>query len=364
MLLFFLVQRRFYLRTIAWDFIAFGFILLWAYGLILGFLSGNKLSYIVANNAGMVLYFVYYLLLQFRIPKEKIYKLAIYAGVSIGCITVLLFIFSFTNIPANFLFFLGEFTGGSSTGQRRIYFVSQISLFPALALYMSAFIASRYQKLEYFDVRNLKQNIRVFFAFMFFTMCVMFFTASKGFMLGYLFILFTLPFALFFRGFYHGYINKKIIFFLVLLVILVVLLLSFGYFNIITATFDNKDEANIRRYEQLFYLLQDLTIWGKGLGAVIPGYSRNLDKPYGFELSYLSLIHKFGIFGIVAVLLYLVIIFKAIANVIIGYNVRYAITAIGCMCYLLPSIGNPLLFAPQAVVLNCLALYLLRKEKS
>jgi hypothetical protein len=139
--------------------------------------------------------------------------------------------------------------------------------------------------------------------------------------------------------------------------------MSLGYINIITAMFDNNDTANILRYEQLFYLLNDLTIFGKGLGAVIPEYSRNLEKPYGFELSYLNLIHKFGVFSLVLIILYCVTLIKAFKNIVKGYNVKYAVIAIGAMCYLLPSIGNPLLFAPQAVVLNCLALYIIRKDK-
>lgn len=360
--LFLITRKKILIRVRDLDLIAFGFLLLWFYGIVLGLYFHNKTEYIIANNAGMLLYLVYYILLQLNIPKEKIFKLLLFSATSIAIITVLIFIFNLLGLPQQIVELLGKSTGGSSTGQRRVYFVSQVSLFPALAYYMAAYISSNLQKKQYFNIFDFNKKMLIFFAFVFFTACVAFFTASKGFMLGYIFLLFILPFSLFYKGLYNGFINKKIFFFIILIIILFLVLLSLGYINIITAIFDDKDGANLARYEQLYYLLNDLTLWGKGLGSVIPGYSRNLDKPYGFELSYLSLIHKFGIFGAIAVILYFVILWKAIRNIIKGIDVKYAVASIGCITYLLPSIGNPLIFAPQAVILNSFAIYLLRKN--
>lgn len=362
-LIFVITRKKIFFRITSWDFLALGFILIWFYGVILGLYLNNKPEYIIANNAGMLLYIVYYILIQINISKEKILKLLLFSSATIAIITILIFIFNLLGLPREIVGLLGESTGGSSTGQRRVYFVSQVSLYPALAFFMAAYISSKSQKKQYFNIVNINQKLKILLAFLIYTMCVAFFTASKGFMLGYIFLLFILPISLFYKGISNGFINKKIFFFIGLILILFLSLLAFGYLNIITAIFDDKDAANLARYEQLYFLLNDLTFWGKGLGSVIPGYSRNLEKPYGFELSYLSLIHKFGAFGLLAIVLYIINLWKAMRNIIKGIDVKYAITSIGCLAYLLPSIGNPLMFAPQAVILNCFAIYLLRKEK-
>jgi membrane-associated HD superfamily phosphohydrolase len=182
-------------------------------------------------------------------------------------------------------------------------------------------------------------------------------------MLGYIYVLFIIPFCLFSKSVYNGKVNKKVFSFILVIVILLISLIFLGYFNIFAAISDKNDKANIARYEQLYLLIKDLTIYGRGLGAIIPGYSRNLDKPYGFELSYLSLIHKFGILSILVIILYLKTISKAMKNIFNGVEVKYSVISIGAMGFLLPSIGNPLLFAPQAVTLHCLALYLLNNRK-
>lgn len=345
------------------DSIPLGFILLWIYGLVLGLLKGNRIEYIVANNAGMVLYFLYYIIIQYQIPKRLIFKLLVWSSFSICLITILLYsfnVFGISSGPISLL--LGDFVSGSSTGQRRIYFVSQMTLYPALALYLAVFLSSRNTLAEELRSHNVGNRFWVIACVLAFTLCLVFFTASKGFMLGYIFLLFILPIGLYSKGLSEGRVNRNIIIFLVLIFILVITLLSFGYFNIITSIVDSDDDANLLRYEQFIYLIDDLTFWGKGLGSVIPGYFRNEDKPYGFELSYLSLIHKFGVFSIVAIALYVVTIVRALKNLFIGHEVMYSSVAIGAMCYLLPSIGNPLLFAPQAVVLHCLAIYLLKKR--
>ncbi|RZK40532.1 MAG: hypothetical protein EOO90_14745 [Pedobacter sp.] len=361
-LLFLITRKRILLRATTWDFLALGFILLWMYGLLLGLYLKNRPEYIVANNAGMILYVVYYLLLQIDISKEKIFQTLLYASASIGIITLLIFVFNLLGIPQEIVGLLGESTGGASTGQRRVYFVSQISLFPGLAFFIGVYISSSLQKKQYFNVVKYGEKLKVFLLFLFYTICVALFTASKGFMMGYIFLLFLLPVALFYRGVMNGRLNKKIFFFFGMIIVLFLLLLSLGYVNIITSTFDNKDISNLARYEQLYFIINDLTFWGRGLGSVIPGYARNLDKPYGFELSYFSLVHKFGIIGIFAIIFYLIIIWRAMRNIVKGINVKYALVSLGCITYLLPSIGNPLMFAPQAVVLNSFAIYLLRKK--
>ena len=230
--LFIFRTQKFFIKVKAWDFIAGAFLFIWLYGLILGFSYGNKVGYVIANNAGMILYILYYILLQLRISKEKIYNLLLIAGISNSIITILLFVLSIIGIPPESTkLLLGEASSGASTGQRRVYFISQIALYCPMAIYMTAFIGSKYQKLDFFGVQGLRDNVKVFFSFLFYTACILLLTASKGFMLGYIFILLLLPFSIFFKGISQGRINKKIIFFLYNCLPLFSLYINYNFFK-------------------------------------------------------------------------------------------------------------------------------------
>lgn len=357
-----LTKGTIHLKVFSWDFLPAMMLLVWAYGIVMGFYNKNKTAYIFANNAGMVVYFFYYILLQLNISKEKIYRLILFCSFTVAIIAIILYLFTVMNLVTKSVTdVLGEFGGGSSTGQMRVLFVNEIILFPALAIYMSKIIASKKQKLEYFGPVKLSDSFKEILAFGVYTMIIAFFTASKGYMLACLFLFFIIPFSLTIKSLYFGRISKNVIVFLVLIVILIVAVLSLGYFNIITSIFDDNDESNIKRYRQLYYLLNDLTVWGRGSGALVAGYrDRPDDAPYGFELSYMNLLHKFGVVAVIAIIVYLIIFLKATKNIIQGRNVKYSITALGGLCFLLPAIGNPILFAPQSVMLHCFSMYLLR----
>lgn len=159
---------------------------------------------------------------------------------------------------------------------------------------------------------------------------------------------------------FAGKLNKKSIFLMLLSIVMIFIIFSLGYFNIISEMFDSDDVSNIERYAQLYELLSDLSIEGQGLGAVIPGgYNRNQNLPYGFELSYINILHKLGIVGIIVLFLYLNTFILIYRNIKRG-EYLYSALALGCVCYLFPGIGNPVVFAPNCVVLHCFALYLLR----
>ena len=138
--------------------------------------------------------------------------------------------------------------------------------------------------------------------------------------------------------------------------------------NIIYRAFFSKDDiSNSFRYEQVSYLTNDITFLGRGLGASIKGYSRAAGADYGFELSYLAAIHKFGIFALVPFFAYeltilVIIIFSRQRRLL---PVEAAGLAAG-MSFLLPAIGNPGLFSlpevtSHSLVLAALALATVRK---
>lgn len=340
------------------------FLFVWLYGVLLGFALGNKLSYIVANFAGMLGYFFYYLLVISKVEKKSIYKIIFYISIFILCqnviLSILLYVFNVfiyygENVFIGVVF--GYFKGGSSTGQIRMLAASQMMVFPLFVLSLSYCLIPNLRCKEKF---KLLRNYYVL-VFILATYVVLFLPASKGYILAgivlslYIFI---------FSSARSGKVNLKKTIVLVSLFILVTLVLfSTGYVNIITSMFAENDEANIERYAQLYFLLEDIDIIGKGLGATVKGASRSLEKPYGFELTYINLVHKFGaasLFIFIAYAYTLIKIFKEYkANVI---EKKYILMSLGLICFIFPSIGNPFLFSVQCVLMHVVALYLLRRD--
>ena len=106
-------------------------------------------------------------------------------------------------------------------------------------------------------------------------------------------------------------------------------------------------------------LIEDFTWLGKGLGASVPGYSRDV-LGYGFELSFHNIIHKFGIFSLFIFLSFLAPIFYSIHQIIYKTSSIFSYLPLIFMLYLIPAWGNPTIFASVSVLLHCTALYLIR----
>ena len=121
------------------------------------------------------------------------------------------------------------------------------------------------------------------------------------------------------------------------------------------AIFDETALGNQIRYEQFRQLVSDWRFFGRGLGAPISsGYARPGEFKYGFELSYINLIHKLGVVALAYFGFILYSIYK-VAFSSISPQEKYV--AFSCLCYLVPSLGNPILFAAQLVLLHVLALH-------
>lgn len=351
-------------KLIAYDCIPFTFFLIWIYGVCLGVVYENNINYIFMNFAGLVMYLFYYFLLFSKLSKELIYKLIIYIGLFVLfqnlLIAVLFYVFDVNiyygeNQIIGLLF--GNYMGGASTGQIRIFSPSQLVVFPLLIITFAYIFNSKLKRFEL--INALQKNVIIIFLLSLYI--VLFLPASKGFMLaGVILIIYTILL----NNTKSSYINlKKVLIIIFILVGLIISLMLSGYENILTNMFKKDDIANVERYVQLNYLLQDLKFFGSGLGSIIPGFMRNDEKPYGFELTYLNIIHKFGVISIILFLIYVYTMFKILIefknNVI---QKKYIYVSLGLMCFLFPSIGNPILFSPQSVIMHILALYLLRKE--
>lgn len=336
------------------DKIAIIFILIWLYGLISGILNGNNLIYVTSNFAGMSCYTAYYIFNDSRCSVRKVTKILLLSGLCISICAVLkigLFILG-VSLP-----FIGADAGIASTGQPRFFLIMLSTAYTLLGMSLYGVLEPNVVKYTY---RTHYFSVVLFFILSIIAIFIV--PASKGFMLGGLFILCVIPFSIYKTSLEHGYVRYGLLGCMGCFLIIIILLINMGYFNIIEKMFDDSDIANIDRYVQLEYIINSIKFWGNGLGATIDGIVRSEEAPYGFELTYINLIHKFGIFAVILFINWIYMIIKLIKHIIniSSHNKIYAIVALSAMGYLLPSVGNPLLMHPSLVIMNSYSLYIIK----
>lgn len=350
------------------DFVPFIFLLAWFYGAIVGLVNGNEIQYVFSNFAGFVTFFSYYLILLANLSRNSVLKLLVLSGAIVitknWIVVLLFFVFSFDiyNEPLSHVLF-GEYVGGSSTGQIRMFSTTQLVALPVLALSVARLALG--VKNTYCEVNGLlgiASYRSAILAFVFSAYVVIFMPASKGFVLASMVLIGLILLLLKQRGPMHLKLKKLWISVLLLLSLGGVLFAS-GYSNIIESIFAEEDVGNITRYVQLYDLIDDIVPFGRGLGAVVPGNIRDEDRPYGFELSYINVIHKLGIVSVVVFFAYAFSLWKAVVSLKNrNLNWQYSAAALGGICYIFPGIGNPIISSPQLILMHCISLYLIRES--
>ena len=339
------------------DIIALSFIIVWAYGLILGLLKGNNRTYIFANFAGIVCYFLYFILINYKINIHSLTKLVLISGLilslfsSVGMVSYQTGISLPSSLSGNITF--------SSTGQVRIYTPTLPIAFSLLGL---SFYQILYNNKEFSFLKfNKKAFVIAYFIISF--VSIFFVTASKGFALGGIYVIFIISLFSYGSQLARKKFHFSFLFFIFLLLIGIFAIYRLGYFNIFTDMFATEDIANIARYTQLNFILEDITFWGNGLGSTVPGFISNKESPYGYELIFLNIIHKFGIFSIILFLNWLYMFTYLFKRCWRKQNIIYNVIMLSSLGYLFTSIGNPIVFHPSLVMLNVIALYHIRVEK-
>jgi hypothetical protein len=335
------------------DLIPLAFMGVWIYGVIVGLVRHNQPKYIFANFAGMIVYAFYYVLIVFRIPKLTVFKIAFYGGVTIATFTTIIFYLNSWGI-------ISLYRGWSSTGQVRVFITILATAYIPWLYTVSLFFMPNSKKEILRSTFSIK-NITSLFIFLICSFSILYISASKGFTLGVLFYFIFVPVLFYSPKFLKGKLNVKLPIFLTFILILFVVYSSLGYGDIVTKLFAKVDISNKARYDQLDFIINDFNFFGNGLGATIKGLVRSISTPYGFELTYLNLIHKFGFMSLILFLGWTYLFIKIIGRILVGKELLFNIAAFGALGYMLPSIGNPLLMHPACVMLNCIALYLTRK---
>ncbi|GAA5503028.1 hypothetical protein Dxin01_02777 [Deinococcus xinjiangensis] len=322
---------------------------LWGYGVLSGLLQNNNPQFIVRNNAGMIAYALAIPLFFFP-RRVNVIKLLNAGGLLVMGATLLLHVLS-KLIGWDVESGLSERIFGPTVGAGgyrwgRIFFYTQYLVCVPMVLSLTALLSKGFGLWQRaISLATLAGSLYV----------LMVISMSKGMVLAVLFTLALLVTCFFFAGRRRGLITSAL-----------VPLLLFGGVSYVAATPDNvisrsffsaDDLSNGPRFEQVRYLVGDTTILGQGLGATIPGYTRAKGLDYGFELSYLAVFHKFGVFGLIPLLAYALTLLMIIRLV---WQRRLSVrdgAALGAgMSFLMPAVGNPGLFSIQEVLTHSLVM--------
>ncbi|MDD2493998.1 MAG: hypothetical protein PHE29_02280 [Tissierellia bacterium] len=296
-------------------------------------------------------------MINYRINASSLSKIIVISGLfqCIYALIILLFIFVGIHLPS----FFDAKIGFSSTGQFRIYYTNLAVIYPLLGLSLYQFL---YSNKEY-KLLGLNNRIvsLIFFLISFFAL--FFLSSSKGFTLGGIFVIFAI-FSFSYGSQLQRYrLHISFFIFILFTLLLIFFLVEFNYINIITDMFKSDDVSNVARYDQLGFMIADLKFWGQGLGAVVPGYISSSDSPYGFELTFINTIHKFGVFSIVLFYNWIYMFYFLFKKCWRKKNVINNVIMLSSLGYLFPAIGNPVLFHPSLVMLNAIVLYHIKNEK-
>ena len=350
MILWMVVLRGKWPKFIFVDLFALLPLFIWLYGVSIGVLNSNNNLGIVRNFAGMLFYLVYFFMVFSSISRSKLLAILIKASIIYLIIALMLGVNSFIN--GNLVSF-DEY----GTSSIRFYFsVGQSILIPTLFIYLCG--SSHFFRSDFDRMEIVKRSRIIILAII----ISLIFSGGKGYYLE-LGVLASIFFFLFIIRFIKKLkIDLKSFFLLMILVTLGIYILpeiTNAFSSLIFMEFDDSHPRVIQGKA----LMGDFTLFGKGLGGVIPDYSRDA-LGYGFELSFYNIVHKFGIFSVFIFASYLAPIFYSLNEIFYRTSKIYSYLPLIFMLYLIPAFANPSIFAPVCVIMHCIALYFIRSNIS
>jgi len=322
-------------------------LLTWLYGLSVGIINSNNVVGIVRNFAGMLFYITYFFMVFSRISRRTLITVLIKASLIYLVIALL---FAIDSAMSREIVVFNDVSGTSSV---RFYFSVGLYIFiPTLFIYLTLsnpMLRSSSEKFSW-----VKKNNFIVVGLL----ISIFLSGSKGAYLSVIILMLIL------WSLSLLYMMEKTVIRLYPLLGLVMVFFLIAYFQseismIFRTIFSAEFTSDHPRVVQGKKLIEDFTFFGKGLGAVVPGYSRDV-LGYGFELSFHNIIHKFGIFSLFMFSSFLAPIFYSIYQIIYKTSNVYSYLPLIFMLYLIPAWGNPTIFATVSVLLHCTALYFTR----
>ncbi len=329
------------------DVIPILFFITWVYGVFVGLLNNVPDKYVFRNFGGMVFYLAFYSFYVMKLNLHSIIK-SIFASAYLGIPIIL------------YLTYLAFTEGQIAFGSERVLFcfLQMIIFIPFVVIY-GTFFFSVGQNIKYLIFSSKIALVIIMLVTYVVSVIVSF---SKGMILASIAIMgliFVFRMA-------RGLSVKLILKIGGIIAILLGGIIYLGLTSVLIELFSSREVSNATRSLQYEFLIDDLTFLGRGLGAGLTNvnYIRAVDAPYAFELTYLNLMHKFGFMSSILFAIYLFTFVKIFALFGNDENRNFlGLICLGLMAYVFPSIGNPFLLSPIAVICHCLTLYIIKKSK-
>jgi hypothetical protein len=333
------------------------YLLVWSYGFIRGFVMGNQPIAIISNFAGMVVYAHFLLIKTDKISINKMLIIVFWIG-GINLLTGFLYT-AYLMGSSQSMITIASIIGGQS---RFFYSANIITVFCMIfvSLADSAFqlnglnlIVGKSNVLGFLLKSELGYYVMVIY--------YVIIPFGKGFILNFIFIIAFLPVVSFIR---FQKVRKLVIFRLLFAVVVIGLLIykSDAELNdTFLGNFGFEAAGNTIRAEQSKALLDEASLFGAGLGASLKSEYTRDTLGYGFEQSYENVIHKFGVpIGCLILLAYFFIMAKSLRDFVKSWDVISAFGFAASFGLLIPSSGNPMLFAPAHVLIHVLSISILQ----
>lgn len=324
----------------------------WVIGVSIGLVNGANPSFVFRNFFGLVVYMVFPVML-IVLPSARSLIIMIYTVGIIQMCYALVNSYEFVINPLSF------FIQSSISEWRTFYLSGIIVIFPlftvglAHQLFPKQYLSNNYGQM----VTTLSNSV-------FFTMLTLIFlimpSFSKGFILATVILFLGVLYISINYSIKTGTIRTNMIILIILLSVILYILPS-SFYDIVINSYSSNEGSNIVRADQVKHLVSEFTFWGNGLGSLLrSGYMRD-DMGYGFELTYLNIILKLGIFSIFLFLAYIVTLMIAFIRIVRKVYIFESLFCIGLMGYLIPGIGNPTLLSVSAVIVHCISMYIIVK---
>jgi hypothetical protein len=327
----------------------------WMYGVMMGVINGAELYSAVYNFSGIYGYILYFILLMIKPNPKFLVKIIYWTGYTYLAYSLGLLLYSLSTG------YYDERIVASFNDVRILYSVSAICVLPIIGV----------KSWEIFVNKKLKlRTIHKYFNYLLPLIISTFLfiaTFSKGFFLASI----TIIFWFFLLSLLNNFIDFKIaksLFFNIILFTMVGALLFYTEINIneiIIETISQDNLANATRTIQSRLLYDEFSFFGSGFGVKLnSGYIRE-DSGVQFELVYHNIVHKIGIMSLLVFLPIAVWVYISLKDSMrLGLRGYFGSFSLGLFAVLFVSLGNPVLFSLQSVIMQSIALYLLTQQQN
>jgi len=325
----------------------------WLYGILIALISDNKIEYIFSNFLGLLFYLAFYGLLASNFPIKKL-------------LNIILVVACFYFLYGGYLLFESVIYGSylisaavSVSDYRVIYMAQTLYLVPFINVGLLR-IAGILKNNDFYYPEIYLPKWSTSTLFISLSVIVFIFLSMSKAFIGIVIVLIGLAvFLIVLKNFSD--VKFRPIIFLLLICTFIFYFISSSEFEILLFSFSNNESSNMVREDQFGAIINEFTFYGAGLGAVLnSGYVRSSEAPYGFELTFLNLIHKLGFMVIPLFISYFIPLFYGLKLIILkkGSPVIGAFL-IGAMSFIIPGYANPMLLASNFVMIHIICLYIL-----